>query len=66
MLWLFDLTDVRCEMDEKNARVRTSKRNFIIALEWGKALNCIDSRFTNRYQDGGSKGAFYFNTGYTF
>ena len=41
-------------------------RNFIIALEWGKALNCIDSRFTNRYQDGGSKGAFYFNTGYTF
>lgn len=41
-------------------------QNFIIALEWGKALNCTDSRFTNKYQDGGRKGAFYFNTGYTF
>lgn len=41
-------------------------RNFIIALELGKALNCTDSRFTNTNQDGGSKPSFYFNTGFTF
>lgn len=41
-------------------------RNFIIALEWGKALNATDSRFPNRNQDGGQKASFYFNTGFTF
>jgi len=41
-------------------------RNFIIALEIGKALNCTDSRSSNKYQDGGSKPSFYFNTGFTF
>lgn len=41
-------------------------RNFIIVLEWGKALNSTDSRFDNRNQDGGSKASFYFNTGFTF
>ena len=41
-------------------------RNFIIALEFGKALNATDSRWENTFQDGGSKWSFYFNTGFTF
>ena len=41
-------------------------RNFVIALELGKALGCTDSRFDNKLQDGGSKPSFYFNTGFTF
>lgn len=41
-------------------------RNFVIALELGKAFNSTDSRFSNRNQDGGTKPSFYFNTGFTF
>ena len=45
-------------------------RNFIIAVEWGKALHCTDSRWEaqngNKLQDAGSKASFYFNTGFTF
>lgn len=41
-------------------------RNFVIACEWGKALNCTDNRFGNKYQDASNKASFYFNTGFTF
>lgn len=41
-------------------------RNFIIALEWGKALHMTDSRFGNPVQDDSGKASFYFNTGFTF
>ena len=41
-------------------------RNFVIACEWGKALNCTDRRFGIKNQDAGNKVSFYFNTGFTF
>jgi len=41
-------------------------RNFIIAFEWGKALNSTDDRWENHCQDAGAKPSFYLNTGFTF
>ena len=41
-------------------------RNFIIAFEWGRALNSTDDRWHNRNQDAGKKPSFYLNTGFTF
>lgn len=41
-------------------------RNFIIAFEWGHALNSTDNRWNNCYQDAGKKPSFYLNTGFTF